>query len=149
MLLGFQPRFEPHVQDGSKPHTIRERRKRRPRVGEPAHCFGNLRRRGPARLLGRWEITRVQDIAITVNTRGAGSVIEIAIDGVKLTADEAEKFAWRDGFRQPGRGSLQQMLDFWMDLDRLLPWEGDLIHWDPEKPVAWPAKKQPRRKLAA
>lgn len=34
MLLGFKKRFAPMVEDGSKTHTIRAKRKIRPRVGK-------------------------------------------------------------------------------------------------------------------
>lgn len=63
MLLGFKRRFAPHIQDGSKTHTIRAKRKLRPKAGETCHCYTGLRQKG-ARLLGRWRCVRVQDIII-------------------------------------------------------------------------------------
>ncbi len=42
MLLGFQSRFEQFVAEGSKTHTIRAYRKRRPKVGEACHCYGGV-----------------------------------------------------------------------------------------------------------
>jgi hypothetical protein len=66
VLLGFKERFAPFVEEGSKTHTIRAKRKIRPRVGEICHCYANPRQKS-MRLLGRFECIRVEDLRIEVD----------------------------------------------------------------------------------
>lgn len=148
MLLGFKRRFAPFVEDGSKTHTIRSKRKVRPKVGETCHCYVDPRQKS-MRLLGRFECVRVQDIEIgTRLTRNNEYVGYIKIDGAALSPDECDLFAWRDGFRYDGTvmeitdpplhrhvGSFKLMLDYWLN-ERTrngkkdpLPFHGDVIHW--------------------
>lgn len=137
MLLGFKARFAPMVLDGSKTHTIRAPRARRPRVGEPCHCYTGLRQKG-ARLLGRWECVRVETIRIQLSENGG---LLVRIDDAVLGHDEAVMLARRDGFR--GQDPLVEMTQFWLAEGRLQEgdiWTGDVIHWDPKKPVAGPKK---------
>lgn len=144
MLLGFgfKKRFVPHIVDGSKTHTIRDKPKRYPRrVGEICHCYTGLRQRGPiiqklasgqvvrqkikATLLGRWKCVKVETIEIeilpAVFLDQAGPVIRIA--GEALSPDEADALAYRDGFRT---GGFAEMMAFW---EGRLPFEGNIIHW--------------------
>jgi len=53
--------------------------------------------------------------------------LTVYIDGVPLSRDEREAFFWRDGFRLPGRSSMQQAMDFWAGV--ALPFQADIIHW--------------------
>src|SRR4051812_18382725 len=97
MLLGFKRRFAPFVKDGSKTHTIRGYGKRRPwRVGDVCDCYVDPRQ-VTMELLGRWPCIRVEEIQITA----ARNVI---VEGVMLTQSELDALAWRDGFRNEGRG---------------------------------------------
>lgn len=124
MLLGFKRRFAPFVEDGSKTHTIRATRKRPPRVGEMCHCYVDPRQK-TMRLLGRWPCVSVQQFSI--DRRGL-----IRIDGIPLTADEANALAYRDGFRSRGlTGAYAEMMDYWVDR---LPFKGTVIHWDHRRP---------------
>ena len=130
MLLGFKARFVPMVEDGSKTHTIRAKRKIRPRVGETCHCYTGLRRKG-ARLLGRWECVRVEDIL--VYERG-DATMGVVIEGVELTPDEKNELAWRDGFRSNGkRRAFAEMAAYWLKLhaqkEGPFVFEGVVIHW--------------------
>ena len=128
MLLNFKDQFVRFVEDGSKCHTLRAKRKSRPKAGEVCHCYTGLRRKGP-RLLGRFECTRVQDVKIWITERGH---LYIEIDGVQLTTAEIDSFAYTDGFRNSERSSTSQMLAFWVETNNLMPgenWHGDLIHW--------------------
>jgi len=148
MLLGFQSRFELAIRVKKKRHTIRGLRKRRPRVGEICHCYVNPRKKS-MRLLGRWFCTRVQSIRIehiADPLKRRGSAFTITIDGVPLQPAELERFADSDGFATFG-----EMMRFWLH-HHSLPFEGDLIHWDPERPAPAPRRKQPwksRRKRPA
>lgn len=148
MLLGFKRRFAPHVEDGSKTHTIRSKRKVRPKVGETCHCYVDPRQKS-MRLLGRFECVRVQDIEIGALPRSREIACSdgrhykgyISIDGVRLSLDECDQFAWRDGFRpegttyeRPGK-AFAMMFAYWTE-ERTrngkhdpLPFHGDVIHW--------------------
>ena len=133
MLLGFQARFEKKILDKSKRHTIRAKRKRRPQPGQPCHCYVNPRQKS-MRLLGRWYCVRVQDIRIKAHR----DCFLISIDKQPpLLIDECKRLAIADGF-----DSLQEMMEFWADR---LPFNGDLIHWNPDAPAPAPKKKQPRK----
>jgi|SRR6185437_13417874 len=126
MLLGFKKRFAPSVEDGSKTHTIRARRKRAPRVGEICHCYTGLRQKG-ARLLGRFECVRVQEIRIRVYRNR----IMIAIDGIWLSEDEVELFARSDGFQPVGETlSARSVMARYWSLEGIHAFTGDLIHWE-------------------
>ena len=132
MLLGFKGMFAPFVQNGSKRHTIRRRRKIRPRVGDVAHCYVNPRQK-TMRLLGRWPVTRVQEIEIKQSSHPARLLV--TIDGAELDDLDVELLFHRDGFRDRNREPYQAMAQarmFWADK---LPFVGDLIHWDYERPV--------------
>jgi hypothetical protein len=95
MMLGFKRRFAPYVEEGSKTHTIRAKRKQRPKVGEICHCFVDPRQKS-MRLLGRFKCVRVEEIEIYERGEGSFGVI---VDGAELTPDEKDALAWRDGFR--------------------------------------------------
>lgn len=129
MLLGFQPRFVPFIEDGSKTHTIRAKRKIAPKVGETCHCYTGLRHKG-ARLLGRWKCVRVQEVRIMYGV--LNQPVMVVIDGVILSGDEANSFFHRDGFRDGGGGekypSIVQAAELWRGPS--LPFRGDLIHWE-------------------
>ncbi len=130
MLLGFKRRFAPHVWDGTKTHTIRLKRVRRPKVGEICNCYVDPRQITMA-LLGRWECTRVEDITITA----AGG---IAIANAELDPGERNLFCWRDGFRPSGStadapgDAFGVFMEYWTAEAkgiRAFPFEGDVIHW--------------------
>lgn len=133
MLLGFRNRFAAMVEDGSKTHTIRAPRGRMPSIGEMCHCYVNPRQK-TMRLLGRWPLVKVEEIAII--RAEAGEVLAnvedmIVIDGVRLSFDEANALAWRDGFRSRGREwAFDEMLEFWRGR---LPFYGHIFHWKREE----------------
>lgn len=135
-LYNFQKRFAPYVEEGSKRHTIRARRKHEDKPGATMHLFTGLRQKG-ARLLGRFPCVRVESILITADHR-------VFVEGVELSADEKDLLAWRDGFRwdksQDGDvltakhyGCFERlMMLFWSGR---LPFEGNIFYWK------WSARK--------
>ncbi len=135
MLLGFKRQFAPFVREGSKTHTIRDKGGRVWKPGVVCDCFVDPRQK-TMELLGRFPCVRVQDIRIDILPaarwiRIAGGLVitsEVRIDGTALELSELGPFAWRDGFRDNGKGpaAFVQMLGFWRGR---LPFEGDLIHW--------------------
>jgi hypothetical protein len=138
MLLGFKKLFAPFVEEGSKTHTIRAIRKIPPRVGEICHCYTGLRTK-KVKLLGRWPCVRVEPVNIEFVHCGLAYILQITIAGEVLSNDEAENFAWRDGFRpekfaRTGMAALDLMAGFWEQEHGLsfgsAPFEGTLIHWE-------------------
>lgn len=123
MLIGFQARFAPFVEEGSKTHTIRAIRKIAPKVGEICHCYANPRQK-TMRLLGRFKCVKVEDIRI----RKWGDLdLKILLGGVELNHDEANALLYRDGFRdEDGRTAMRQARAFW---EERLPFNGTMIHW--------------------
>lgn len=131
----FQKRFIPPIlETKSKTHTIRGKRKNRPKTGQTFFGYYAMRTK-QCRKLFESPITRVQDIRIEQGKRICDiearegfqvywNVPKITIDGEVLARDEAETLARRDGFRD-----LLEMTDFWPP--ERLPFEGDIIHWRP------------------
>ena len=131
----FQQQFIPAIESGLKTHTIRAKRKQRPRPLQPFYGFYAMRTKQCRRLFTS-TITKVGDLVLTASGRkfaGFNAVVDglhqfgiypqIEIDGIRLADDEMEALAIRDGFK-----SLFHMSGFW-DLNKTF--NGDLIHWKP------------------
>ena len=144
----FKERFVPMVMDGSKPHTIRARRKKGyAKIGSMLYLFSGLRTKFSRRL--RTEpCTDVRTIIINQH--------EIVLCDYRLTDDqltndgwnkhlygrnfltktEMNKLAWKDGFRAEGStlqnpdGSFDLMIRWWKQT-HTLPFIGDIIYWNP------------------
>lgn len=141
MQLGFKDQFVPYVESGSKRHTIRAGD--RWKAGMRADLYARPRQKG-MRLLFRAIVTRVQTIDIVpppegwkCSMCGTGKIhchdvwSKLLIDGVELTAEEADDFAFRDGFRTPFRWELfGLMMGYWRGR---LPFTGQILHWDYER----------------
>lgn len=131
MLLGFNRRFAPMVEDGSKTHTIRGERKIHPKVGEMCHCYVDPRQK-TMRLLGRWPCVKVERIRIYASA-SASYGFAVFVDGVGLDLDEKNGLAWRDGFRSSGRDkAFDEMTTYWITLHRnhgTIDFDGHIIHW--------------------
>jgi hypothetical protein len=130
----FQKQFVPRIESGDKTHTIRGKRKNRPRPGQTFYGYYAMRTKQCRKLI-QSVITRVQDIVIEQGERVCDleiraseglkvywNIPKITIDGELLARDEAETLAVRDGFRD-----LLEMSDFWPP--ERLPFSGDIIHW--------------------
>lgn len=133
MLLGFKRRFAPLVEEGSKTHTIRRKKRYPPKLGDTCHCYVDPRQK-TMRLLGRFPCTAVQDIRIDRDPLWAMANIPlwVTIDGEELSPDESDALFFRDGFREdaPSLGQYQhihQAARFWADAD--FPFYGDIVHW--------------------
>jgi len=158
MLLGMRRRFEPFVLDGSKTHTIRNKRKaprRRPEPGDLCNVYGDSRQK-TMHLLGRWPCTRVEDIRIEAHF-GPWRIplsVDIWIDGEQLSMSEVNRLCWVDGFRASDEENAWfDFAEYWGKSSRIpktagcLGFTGDLIHWDYAHPVQW--AKKPRKRAAA
>jgi hypothetical protein len=120
----------PFVESGAKTHTIRGKRKNRPKPGQTFYGYYAMRTKQCRKVI-QSTITRVQDITIEelerrVEYRNGEHTFfdypKITIDGEALAGDEMETLARRDGFVD-----LFAMMRFWPVERR--PFEGDLIHW--------------------
>ena len=120
----FQEQFCEPVETGRKTHTIRGKRKHRPKPGQTFYGYYAMRTKACRKLI-QSIITRVQDITIVQSKTG---VYCISIDGEALFPDEKEALAVRDGF-----ANFEAMTKFWPP--RRLPFFGDIIHWNYEKRV--------------
>lgn len=112
----FQQQFCSPVERGDKTHTIRGKRKHRPKPGQPFYGYYAMRTKQCRKLIES-TITRVQDIEIILGPFG----MEITLDGERLSPDEIVALAKRDGF-----DSAASMEKFWVGR---YPFEGDIIHW--------------------
>jgi uncharacterized protein YqfB (UPF0267 family) len=118
----FQKQFVPFVESGEKTHTIRGKRKNRPKPGQVFYGYYAMRTKQCRKIIHS-TITSVQDITIEL-VRGpihVRNVHRITVDGEVLAADEMNQLAVRDGFTD-----LRHMMQFW---DGRLPFEGHIIHW--------------------
>ena len=115
----FQQQFVPFIERGEKTHTIRAKRKNRPKPGQPFYGY-YAQRTKHCRKIVESTITRVQDIYLCVDNEGIAHAV---IDDTELAPDECEQLAKRDGFP-----SWAAMADFW---DGRYPFSGDIIHWKP------------------
>lgn len=126
----FQKQFVPAIERGDKTHTIRGKRKNRPRPGQPFYGYYAQRTKQCRKIVDS-TITCVQDILIEeferrVEYRDGNHYFfdypKITIDDDALADDEMEALARRDGF-----ADLFAMMQFWPVGRR--PFDGDLIHW--------------------
>ncbi|MBK8200294.1 MAG: hypothetical protein IPK75_18260 [Acidobacteria bacterium] len=130
MILGFKDRFIPYVLDGSKTHTIRAGE--RWRADMRADLFAKVRQKG-MRLLFRAPVVRVEEILIQVLPHYGPMIV---IGDCALTNEEADMFAWRDGFRHPmaskPHGAFSLMMRFWQFTHKIdaKPFHGQIVHWD-------------------
>jgi hypothetical protein len=122
-LYGFQQRFVRFIQDGSKTHTIRAKRRHREKPGNTVHCYLGLRQKC-VEPIGRFLCTSVEEIVINAHCR-------VFIDGAELSRDERNALAYADGFRSRRDGEyFLEMLEFWIGR---IPFEGDIIRWQYSK----------------
>lgn len=126
-LYNFQSRFVPKILAGEKTHTIRGDRAYPDVVGDIMHLYTGLRTK-KARLLMRRECVKVEPIAITRETAvvdppsgDAWEVVNVIIGDERLSPDECNAFARRDGFESFG-----DMMEFWRGR---LPFYGCVYHW--------------------
>lgn len=128
-LYNFSKQFVPYVVDGSKTHTVRSPRRYPVMIGQTCHLYTGLRTR-EAKLLLRAPCVRIEPFRLNV---AAGRV---SIAGEQLSLDEANAFAYRDGFRRDGwHHAFKLMLQFWIEKHGASAFRGTITHWDYSKAV--------------
>ncbi len=113
----FQMQFCGPVERGEKTHTIRGKRKARPKPGQRFVGYFGMRTKACRKLIES-TIARVQDVFMS---QGRDGVVKVDLDGERLSPDQCEALARRDGF--PDWATMQQ---FWVGR---YPFSGDMIHW--------------------
>ena len=124
----FKKEFVPRILDGSKPHTIRGRRKRPTRVGDVLYLFTGLRTK-QCRMFAISECVKVERIAIYPDSQMIGvnyawlnyiQISELAVRDGFANARDFFKF-FEDHYDLP-------MSDFeiiWWSVDLLMPVNGN------------------------
>lgn len=126
--LNFQPQFVPFVEEESKLHSIRAKRKRPWKVGDKLYLYTGLRHKG-ARLIRKATCVKVEEIRMEwhefVIRRPQGFIpgrrLRVWIDGEELRDDERQALAKRDGFED-----WRAFVIHWFPR---VPFVGDVIHW--------------------
>ena len=146
----FQSRFVPFVKDGSKTHTIRNRRRYPAKIGSTCYLYSGLRTKW-CQKIGTGVCVKTFSIAIyqygvvfyprlLEDTELEAARISpfdplLPIAQV-LSIQECDRLAWADGFRPDGStsqnpgGAFNLMIRFW-NQTHSLPWAGDIIYWQP------------------
>ena len=127
--LSYRPWLAPKVLNGSKPHTIRVKRKRPIRAGDLIQHFTGMRTTACKRL-GESLCTGAYEITIDVKERAVfvpqGFVDQLRQDGLfpPVVSYDADDLARMDGF-----DSLDAFLDFFRPAAVDGPLVGDLYYW--------------------
>ena len=117
--LNFQKQFVPMIEDGSKYHTIRRKRKKNPiKVGDVLYLYTGMRTK-QCRLIKDVHCSSVVPVVIYPKL---GRVV---LDGKMLALDDVLWFAVRDGFAN--------QMDFFKFFERystdVLLNEMEVIYW--------------------
>ena len=110
----FKKQFAPDVESGVKRQTVRPKRKRPTKPGEPLSLYTGMRTKY-CRLLKNAICKSVDDIEI-------GSTY-VKLNGKKITIQKINELAKADGFRYK-----HQFFNFF-ETQYGLPFNGDLIKW--------------------
>lgn len=115
MILGFNEKFPPKIEAGTKIHTLREDKKDRWKAGKTIHFATGVRTKA-FNCFRKGKCVSTQKITITYRV---GHSALVNIDYRYLTQDEVNILAKNDGF--------DSVEDFftWFDKDFV----GKIIHW--------------------
>jgi hypothetical protein len=148
-VYSFKERFVPFILNGSKPHTIRKRRKYPAKPGDTLYLYFGLRTKYSKKLreekcLDVKTIYIKQKAICIAPCRLSDYQIDLLrnkklrrISFKYLTIEECDRLAWMDGFRPEGstlknpKGSFELMYRWWKQTHDL-PFIGDIIYWDPK-----------------
>lgn len=100
MLLGFKPQFQQPIITGTKIHTLRDKRKVTPKIGETLHMYTGLRTRKAKLIRKDLKLKAVQEVYILLTWDlylKRHYVSELLIDGRDCTNALVEFFI-NDGF---------------------------------------------------
>lgn len=139
VAYGFKAFFAPQIEAGVKRQTVRSERKRHARPGEAIQLYQGMRTRQCRKLIPDPPCTAVDRILIV---RAGMEIVDIEINGMRLTVDEIEDFAASDGLalthvsHVPGLGHRYarfNMGTFWAkNHPDVTAFQGVAIHWNPD-----------------
>ncbi len=115
----FQRQFVPMILDGSKPHTIRRRRKRPTRVGDMLMLYTGMRTK-QCKLIAISECVKITPIDIWIQAS------TILINGVAIGDDEMFALIERDGFK---RENYKEFFQFFKRYERDVLDDFEIIWW--------------------
>lgn len=123
-VLLFSPRFHGGVVSGAKTQTIRAPRARPVRPGEALSLRGWLAvpYRSPQFVLREASCRSVEPVRLERSYLG----LDVEVSGRYLEGDAVEAFARADGF-----AGVDELLAWYAEKERPLPFEGELIRWTP------------------
>lgn len=156
----FNERFIPMVMDGSKPHTIRKRRKKGfAKEGDTLYLYYGLRTKwcrklketkcvATATIVITQDIAKKEPVVLLFDRRLRDDEFEIIEGFVKLNTEvnrtavwlgELDKLAWKDGFRPDGTTlenphNARHLFYKWWKQTHEFPFIGDIIYWNSNTP---------------
>lgn len=133
VAYSFAPQFRDQVRLLIKRQTVRAFRRRHAVPGEPIQLYTAMRTKHCRKLVDPDPTcVRVRLIEIMIRFDRKCPIDWIAIEGRKLSGEEAETFAVADGFsRRLMHSALAEMGEFWLAAHGSGRFEGVLIEWEP------------------
>lgn len=113
MLLGFKKRFEKPILIGTKVHTLRDKRKVQPKIGEVMYMYSGLRTKYSKLISKNEKLISTQKLWIRMEFEIKPIVtlyLKICIDGRVLSEKEIDKLVKFDGFE-----SVTDFTEFWIE----------------------------------
>ncbi len=109
MLLGFKKRFVKPIEQGTKVFTMRNRRKRMPKIGETLHMYTALRTQYCELISNHETLKSIQKVTVSITKEPLQTRIFIIVDGWMLNPSEVSRFVQCDGFTDES-----DFADYWL-----------------------------------
>lgn len=114
MLLGFHKQFVDPILFGSKPFTIRKRRKITPKIGETLFMYTGGYNASRTLITNKEKLISVQNIRITIKRETVSDSanitnVDVWVDRRKLSIDEIKEFVKYDGFQ-----NITEWSNYWL-----------------------------------
>lgn len=137
MLLGFKKRFIQPIKIGTKVHTMRNKRKIKPKIGETLHMYTALRTKHCELITNKEKLISKQKVRVHIQrnkvvtegkNNGFAYITKVLIDGRKIEGAELEQFVKFDGFE-----NITDFASFWFLEEKktklVVGGIMDLFHW--------------------
>src|ERR1700739_52746 len=99
MLLGFKLRFVDPIHKGTKVHTMRVKRKIKPKIGETLYMYTGLRTANCMKITDKEKLVSTQKVRIKgMKVRDGLVWLTLWVDGRELREDEVKSLVQFDGF---------------------------------------------------
>lgn len=129
MLLGFYKQFVDPILIGTKPFTVRKRRKITPKIGETLYMYTGGYNSSRTLITNKEKLISTQSIRITIerkviDKKRSSTRIDIWIDRRKLSIDEVKIFVRYDGFE-----NIAEWTNYWLGKKNRLGALMVIYHW--------------------